>query len=77
MRFPLKVAIMGCPVNGPGEAREADVGVACGRDGGILFAHGKVLGRVPEGEMVESLVRLAQKVANELPEVKRFVPRRN
>lgn len=77
MRVPLKVAIMGCPVNGPGEAREADVGVACGRDGGILFAHGKVLGRVPEGEMVEALVRLAQEIANEQPEGADFVPNRN
>lgn len=63
MRAHLKVAIMGCPVNGPGEAREADVGVACGRDGGILFRHGKVLGRVPEAEIVDALVRLAREAA--------------
>jgi (E)-4-hydroxy-3-methylbut-2-enyl-diphosphate synthase len=63
MRTHLKVAIMGCPVNGPGEAKEADVGVACGRDGGILFKRGKVLGRVPEGEIVDALVRLAREAA--------------
>jgi (E)-4-hydroxy-3-methylbut-2-enyl-diphosphate synthase len=63
IRAPLKVAIMGCPVNGPGEAKEADVGIACGRDGGILFKQGKVLGRVPEAEIVDALVRLARDAA--------------
>jgi (E)-4-hydroxy-3-methylbut-2-enyl-diphosphate synthase len=63
IRTHLKVAIMGCPVNGPGEAKEADVGVACGRDGGILFRRGNVLGRVPEGEIVDALVRLAREAA--------------
>ena len=60
---PLKVAVMGCPVNGPGEAREADIGVACGRDGGILFARGKVLGRVSSQEIVPALVKLAREYA--------------
>lgn len=60
---PLKVAVMGCPVNGPGEAREADIGVACGRDGGILFSRGKVLGRVASDEIVPALVKLAQEYA--------------
>jgi (E)-4-hydroxy-3-methylbut-2-enyl-diphosphate synthase len=55
---PIKVAVMGCPVNGPGEAREADVGVACGRDGGILFARGQVLGSVPQDQIVDALLRL-------------------
>jgi len=54
---PLKVAVMGCPVNGPGEAREADVGVACGRGGGTLFAEGKILRRVEESKIVPALVR--------------------
>ena len=53
---PLKVAVMGCPVNGPGEAREADIGVACGRGVGVLFAEGKVLRRVPENSIVRALV---------------------
>lgn len=68
IRVPLKVAVMGCPVNGPGEAREADVGVACGRDGGILFKRGKVLGRVSEAEIVNALVRLARETVRK-PEV--------
>ncbi len=63
---PIKVAVMGCPVNGPGEAREADVGVACGRDGGILFSHGRVLGRVSQEDIVESLWRLVSE------EIERF-----
>jgi len=55
---PMKVAVMGCPVNGPGEAREADVGVACGREGGIIFAHGQVVGRVPKERLVDALIDL-------------------
>lgn len=54
---PLKVAVMGCEVNGPGEAREADVGIAGGKGVGLLFARGKPLRRVPEGELVEELMR--------------------
>jgi (E)-4-hydroxy-3-methylbut-2-enyl-diphosphate synthase len=69
MTVPLKVAVMGCPVNGPGEAKEADIGVACGRDGGILFSRGKVLGRVASEEIVPALVRLAREYA-ESPEGK-------
>lgn len=61
---PITVAVMGCPVNGPGEAREADVGIACGRDGGILFSRGKVLGRVGQEEIVESLMRLVEEEAD-------------
>jgi len=61
---PIRVAVMGCPVNGPGEAKEADAGVACGRDGGILFSHGKVLGRVEQEEIVESLMRLVEEEAD-------------
>ncbi len=60
IRMPLRVAVMGCPVNGPGEAREADVGLACGREGGVLFSHGKVLGTVPESQMVDALLALAK-----------------
>ena len=55
---PIKVAVMGCPVNGPGEAKEADVGVACGRDGGVLFVHGQVIGRVPQAQLVDALLGL-------------------
>jgi (E)-4-hydroxy-3-methylbut-2-enyl-diphosphate synthase len=59
---PIQVAIMGCPVNGPGEAREADVGVAAGKGAALLFRKGKVLRRVKEGEMVAALVEEAKAV---------------
>ena len=51
----LKVAVMGCPVNGPGEAREADLGIAGGKGVGILFKHGEILKKVPEGELLACL----------------------
>ncbi|HET6498761.1 MAG TPA: flavodoxin-dependent (E)-4-hydroxy-3-methylbut-2-enyl-diphosphate synthase [Coriobacteriia bacterium] len=51
----LKVAVMGCVVNGPGEAREADIGVAAGRGVGVLFAHGRPLRTVPEDRIVDAL----------------------
>ena len=46
---------MGCAVNGPGEAREAELGVACGIEEGLLFAKGQVLGKVPAGQIVDAL----------------------
>lgn len=52
---PLKIAVMGCAVNGPGEAREADVGVAAGNGVGLLFAHGEPVRKVPESEIVDAL----------------------
>ncbi len=64
---PIKVAVMGCPVNGPGEAREADIGVACGRGGGILFSRGKVIRRVATDEIVDALLELAKRYV-ECPE---------
>jgi (E)-4-hydroxy-3-methylbut-2-enyl-diphosphate synthase len=60
----LTVAIMGCPVNGPGEAREADFGVACGKGAGVLFAGGKQLGRMPEGELIDALYELVLSSVN-------------
>lgn len=51
----LKVAVMGCPVNGPGEAREADLGVAGGKGVGIIFRRGEIIKKVPEGELLECL----------------------
>jgi (E)-4-hydroxy-3-methylbut-2-enyl-diphosphate synthase len=54
---PLKIAIMGCVVNGPGEAREADIGIAGGRGVGILFKKGKRLRKVPENRLVEALLK--------------------
>ena len=55
---PVTVAVMGCMVNGPGEAREADYGVACGRGTGVLFKAGRILAKVPEAEIVPALLRL-------------------
>ncbi len=60
---PLTVAVMGCAVNGPGEAREADVGVAGGRGEGLLFAKGKIVGKVKEERIVGAVVRLAERLA--------------
>ncbi|MEQ4305471.1 flavodoxin-dependent (E)-4-hydroxy-3-methylbut-2-enyl-diphosphate synthase [Plantactinospora sp. B6F1] len=69
---PLRVAVMGCVVNGPGEAREADLGVASGNGKGQIFVKGKVIKTVPEGQIVETLieeaVRLADEMGAELPE---------
>lgn len=55
IRKPVKVAVMGCVVNGPGEAREADIGIAGGNGEGILFKKGKVLRKVPEDKLLEEL----------------------
>jgi (E)-4-hydroxy-3-methylbut-2-enyl-diphosphate synthase len=54
-RLPIKVAVMGCEVNGPGEARDADIGVASGNGLGLIFAHGHILRKVPEAEIVDAL----------------------
>ena len=59
---PLKVAVMGCVVNGPGEARDADVGVACGKDAGMLFADGERLKRVPADRIVDELFALIERL---------------
>ncbi|MGZ5515681.1 MAG: flavodoxin-dependent (E)-4-hydroxy-3-methylbut-2-enyl-diphosphate synthase, partial [Candidatus Aminicenantales bacterium] len=56
LRAPLTVAVMGCTVNGPGEAKEADIGLACGRDGGVIFKGGKVLRKVPAARMADELI---------------------
>ena len=65
MTIPLKVAIMGCAVNGPGEAREADVGVAGGRGEGLLFVRGEVVKKVKEKEIVAEVVRFAERLARD------------
>jgi (E)-4-hydroxy-3-methylbut-2-enyl-diphosphate synthase len=62
---PLKVAIMGCVVNGPGEAREADVGIAGGRGQGTLFKKGKVIKKVAESELARALVKEVKRMADE------------
>jgi (E)-4-hydroxy-3-methylbut-2-enyl-diphosphate synthase len=63
--LPIQVAIMGCVVNGPGEAREADIGIAAGRGKGHLFIKGQVVRVVPESEMVAALLDEARKLAEE------------
>ncbi len=65
LNLPIQVAVMGCVVNGPGEAREADLGIAAGRHKGHLFIKGKIVDVVPEDEMVEALVREALKIQEE------------
>jgi (E)-4-hydroxy-3-methylbut-2-enyl-diphosphate synthase len=62
-QIPLQVAVMGCVVNGPGEARDADLGIAAGRRRGHLFVRGQNVAVVPEDEMVDSLVEWAEYIA--------------
>ena len=62
---PIQVAVMGCVVNGPGEAKHADLGIAAGKKRGHLFIQGQIIRVVPEDEMVEALVEEAQKIAVE------------
>ena len=64
-QLPIQVAVMGCVVNGPGEAREADIGIAAGRGRGHLFIKGQVVRVVPESEMVDALVDEARKLVAE------------
>ena len=64
-KIPLQVAVMGCVVNGPGEARDADLGIAAGRGKGHLFVRGHVVRVVPEAEMVAALVDEAEKIMAE------------
>ncbi|MPZ87367.1 MAG: flavodoxin-dependent (E)-4-hydroxy-3-methylbut-2-enyl-diphosphate synthase [Nitriliruptorales bacterium] len=63
---PLRVAVMGCVVNGPGEAREADLGVAAGKGKGQIIQHGQVVYTVQESDIVETLVHLANEMADEI-----------
>ena len=65
MEIPIQVAVMGCVVNGPGEARDADLGIAAGRQKGHLFVKGQVVAVVPEAEMVDALVDWAGRIAEE------------
>ncbi|TDC87953.1 flavodoxin-dependent (E)-4-hydroxy-3-methylbut-2-enyl-diphosphate synthase [Actinomadura sp. 7K507] len=63
---PLRVAVMGCVVNGPGEAREADLGVASGNGKGQIFVKGEVVKTVPEAQIVETLIEEAMRIADEM-----------
>ena len=66
MEVPLRVAVMGCVVNGPGEAREADLGVASGNGKGQIFVKGEVIKTVPESKIVETLIDEAMKLAEQM-----------
>ncbi|RMI04745.1 flavodoxin-dependent (E)-4-hydroxy-3-methylbut-2-enyl-diphosphate synthase [Cellulomonas triticagri] len=66
MEVPLRVAVMGCVVNGPGEAREADLGVASGNGKGQIFVRGQVIRTVPESAIVETLIDEAMRLADEM-----------
>jgi len=68
LTVPLRVAVMGCVVNGPGEAREADLGVASGNGKGQIFVKGEVIKTVPESQIVETLIEEAMRLAEELGE---------
>ncbi|PKW19557.1 flavodoxin-dependent (E)-4-hydroxy-3-methylbut-2-enyl-diphosphate synthase [Saccharopolyspora spinosa] len=66
MEVPLRVAVMGCVVNGPGEAREADLGVASGNGKGQIFVKGEVIKTVPEHQIVETLIEEAMRIAEDM-----------
>lgn len=66
LTVPLRVAVMGCVVNGPGEAREADLGVASGNGKGQIFVKGEVIKTVPESEIVKTLIEEANRLAAEM-----------
>jgi (E)-4-hydroxy-3-methylbut-2-enyl-diphosphate synthase len=66
LEVPLRVAVMGCVVNGPGEAREADLGVASGNGKGQIFVRGEVIKTVPEAQIVETLIEEAMRLAEEM-----------
>ncbi|MBI4279620.1 MAG: flavodoxin-dependent (E)-4-hydroxy-3-methylbut-2-enyl-diphosphate synthase [Armatimonadetes bacterium] len=65
MKAPVKVAVMGCAVNGPGEARMADVGIACGRGMGLIFRDGRVVASHPEPELLDRLMEHVRAIARE------------
>ncbi|WP_257158593.1 flavodoxin-dependent (E)-4-hydroxy-3-methylbut-2-enyl-diphosphate synthase [Corynebacterium cystitidis] len=65
LEYPLRVAVMGCVVNGPGEARDADLGVASGNGKGQIFVKGEVVKTVPEAEIVDTLIAMAHQIAEE------------
>jgi (E)-4-hydroxy-3-methylbut-2-enyl-diphosphate synthase len=65
LKVPIRVAVMGCVVNGPGEAREADLGIAAGKGQGFLVVKGEVVDKIPEDRFVERLIAEARAIAAE------------
>jgi (E)-4-hydroxy-3-methylbut-2-enyl-diphosphate synthase len=65
IKVPIRVAVMGCVVNGPGEAREADLGIAAGKGQGFLVVKGEVVDKIPENEFVPRLIAEARRIAAE------------
>ncbi|MGI8953005.1 MAG: flavodoxin-dependent (E)-4-hydroxy-3-methylbut-2-enyl-diphosphate synthase [Nocardioidaceae bacterium] len=74
MEVPLRVAVMGCVVNGPGEAREADLGVASGNGKGQIFVKGEVIKTVPESQIVETLIEEAMRIAEDMEPIEGSAP---
>ncbi len=74
LTVPLRVAVMGCVVNGPGEAREADLGVASGNGKGQIFVKGEVVKTVPEARIVETLIEEAMRIAETMEPVEDGAP---
>ncbi|TSD93561.1 flavodoxin-dependent (E)-4-hydroxy-3-methylbut-2-enyl-diphosphate synthase [Skermania sp. ID1734] len=74
LEVPLRVAVMGCVVNGPGEAREADLGVASGNGKGQIFVKGQVIKTVPEAQIVETLIEEAMRIAADMDEASAGAP---
>lgn len=74
LTVPLRVAVMGCVVNGPGEAREADLGVASGNGKGQIFVKGEVIKTVPEDQIVETLIEEAMRIAETMEPVEGAAP---
>ena len=60
----INVALMGCIVNGPGEAREADIGIAGGIGEAVMISHGEIIGKIPEGDIVEALIEKIKEIKN-------------
>jgi (E)-4-hydroxy-3-methylbut-2-enyl-diphosphate synthase len=65
IKAPIKVSVLGCAVNGPGEAKEADIGIAGARGEGLLFRHGEIIRKIPEAQMVDELKKEIDKLAEE------------
>ena len=68
LTLPIRIAVMGCVVNGPGEAREADLGIAGGNGEGLIFKKGEILYKVPEDQLLAALVQEARQLEQDAKE---------